>query len=83
MKRGSIQPYGTSAWQSKAVLKKLRFTRFRTAPGPWGPPKIRFFARRRGGLTQLMADAHVRQRVRIVPKTIPLGRALAHGALDP
>ena len=59
MKRGSIQPYGASAWQSKAVLKKLRFTRFQTAPGPLGPPKIRFFARRRGGLTQLMADAHL------------------------
>ena len=47
MKRGSIQPYGASAWQSKAALKKLRFTRVRTAPGPLGPPKIRFFARRR------------------------------------
>ena len=41
MKRGSIQPYGASAWQSKAALKKLRFTRFRTAPGPRGPPKNR------------------------------------------
>ena len=43
MKRGSIQPYGASAWQSKAVLKKLRFTRFRTAPGPRGPPKNRYY----------------------------------------
>ena len=39
MKRGSIQPYGASAWQSKAVLKKLRFTRFQTAPGPREPPQ--------------------------------------------
>ena len=28
--------------------------------GPGGPQKIRFFARRHGGLTQLMADAHMK-----------------------
>ena len=37
MKRGSIQPYGASAWQSKAAHEKLGFdspNKPKTAPKP-------------------------------------------------